>query len=75
MIKQLDGCSTLAPRPSAAKHWIAVAQPALHFGGEGNFYEPSFDDVIVLIQAWYNSRKRSQICAFLNISENENLLS
>jgi len=52
-----------------------VAQPALHFGGEGNFYEPSFDDVIVLIQAWYNSRKRSQICAFRNISENENLLS
>jgi len=29
------------------------AQPALHFGG-GNFHEISFDDVIVLIQPWYN---------------------
>jgi len=28
-------------------------QPALHFGG-GNFHEISFDDVIVLIQLWYN---------------------
>jgi len=31
------------------------AQPALHFGGSvGNFHEVSFDDVIVLIQPWYN---------------------
>jgi len=29
------------------------AQPALHFG-RGNFHELSFDDVIVLIQPWYN---------------------
>ena len=29
------------------------AQRALHFGG-GNFHEISFDDVIVLIQPWYN---------------------
>jgi len=28
-------------------------QPALHFGG-GKFHEISFDDVIVLIQPWYN---------------------
>jgi len=32
---------------------MAGAQPALHFGGV-NFHELSFDDVIVLIQAWYN---------------------
>ena len=31
----------------------SAAQPALHFGG-GNFHEISFDDVIVLIQPWYN---------------------
>jgi len=31
----------------------AGAQPALHFG-KGNFHEISFDDVIVLIQPWYN---------------------
>jgi len=30
------------------------AQPALHFGGGGIFYEISFDDVIVLIQMRYN---------------------
>jgi len=31
------------------------AQPALHFGGgRGNFPEISFDDVIMLIQPWYN---------------------
>jgi len=37
----------------------AGAQPALHFGGGGNFHEISFDDVIV----WYNLlfRKRSHI--------------
>jgi len=29
------------------------AKPALHFGG-GNFHEFSCDDVIVLIQPWYN---------------------
>jgi len=29
------------------------AQSALRFGG-GNFHEISFDDVIVLIQPWYN---------------------
>jgi len=28
------------------------AQPAFHFGG--NFHEISFDDVLVLIQPWYN---------------------
>jgi len=34
--------------------WQAGAQPALHFGGR-NFHEISlFDDVIVLIQPWYN---------------------
>jgi len=32
---------------------ITGAQPALHFGG-GNFHEISCDDVIVLIQPWYN---------------------
>jgi len=32
----------------------AEAQPALHFGGGGNFHEISFDDVIVLIRPWYN---------------------
>jgi len=31
----------------------AGAQPALHFGW-GDFHELSFDDVIVLIQPWYN---------------------
>jgi len=31
-----------------------VAQPALHFGG-GNFHELLFDDVVVLIHAWYKS--------------------
>ena len=34
-------------------YFTAGAQPALHFGG-GNFHEISFDDVIVLIQPWYN---------------------
>jgi len=29
------------------------AQPGIHFGGS-NFHENSFDDVIVLIQPWYN---------------------
>jgi len=29
------------------------AQPALHFGGS-DFHEISFDDVVVLIQPWYN---------------------
>ena len=29
------------------------AQPALHFRG-GNFHEISFNDVIMLIQPWYN---------------------
>jgi len=31
----------------------AGAQPALHFGG-GNIHEISFDDIIVLVQPWYN---------------------
>jgi len=31
----------------------AGAQPALHFWGS-NFHELSFDDVILLIQPWYN---------------------
>ena len=34
-------------------HYRSGAQPALHFEG-GNFHEISFDDVIVLIQLWYN---------------------
>jgi len=37
------------------------AQPALHFG-EGNFHELSFDDVIVLIQAWYNFFANDRRC-------------
>jgi len=37
-----------------ACYCVAGAQPALHIGGGGNFYEISFDDVIVLIQLWYN---------------------
>jgi len=32
----------------------AGTQPALHFGGGGNFHEISFDDVILLIKPWYN---------------------
>ena len=51
------------------------AQPALHFGGGGNFHELSFDDAIVLIQPVVQLfRKRSRMCSFRNISENENLL-
>jgi len=37
--------------------WLSLSdvgtQPALHFGG-GNFHEILIDDVIVLIQSWYN---------------------
>jgi len=36
------------------KRYQPGAQPALHFVGGGNFHEISFDDVIVLIQPWYN---------------------
>jgi len=39
--------------PAILDHVQAGAQPALHFGGD-NFHEISFDDVIVLIQPWYN---------------------
>jgi len=46
------------------------AQPALHFGG-GNLHEISFDDVIGLIQPWYNVlRKRSQTKFSSQYSEN-----
>jgi len=42
--------------------WQAGVQPTLHLGGDvwgeisfgGKFHEISFDDVIVLIQLWYN---------------------
>ena len=44
------------------------------FRGGGNFHERSFDDVIVLIQAWNNFFANGQMCSFRNISENENLL-
>jgi len=41
-----------APRNHSVPQ-AAGAYPALNFG-EGNFHEISFDDVIVLIQPWYN---------------------
>jgi len=43
----LASCNNVSPCS------VTGAQPALHFGG-GNFREISFDDVIVLIQPWYN---------------------
>jgi len=47
------------------------AQPALHFV-EVNLHEPSFDDVIVLSQSWYNffanDHRQSSPC---NIPKNE----
>jgi len=42
-----------APTPKVDKKPKTGAQPALHFGG-GEF-SWAFDDVIVLIQPWYNS--------------------
>jgi len=51
----------------------ARAQPPLHFGGWWNFHEISFDDVIVVIQPWYNFFANGhRLSSLRNISENEN---
>ena len=48
------------------------AQPALHFG-VGTFHKISFDDVIVLVQPWYNVFPNGHRSSSLSkISENEN---
>jgi len=60
------------------KTWIADilysgVQPALHFGGATfmNFHSMTS---LYLFNRGTDFRKRSQICSFRNISENENLL-
>jgi len=86
-IKTKTGCSEmLNPVPyvvlnsfirsftgSSGLYFQAVAQPALHFGS-GNFHEISVDDVIVLIQPWYNFfANRHRWSSPRSISEKENV--
>jgi len=46
----------------------------LFISGGGSFHQLSYNDVIVLIQPWYNSFANGHIHSFRNISENESLL-
>jgi len=51
----LYSCITPITQMSQKRYYLRQWRNQLFISGGGNFHELSFDDVIVLIQAWYNS--------------------